>query len=236
MQHDAALPARIAAWVRAVVPAGVAVAVDHVLPSAPFDAVEAEAVAGSVAVRRAAFATGRRLARAALAELGCAPASLPPDCDGVPCWPPGFIGTISHADGLCIALAGRAGGLLGVGIDLERADRVVPALAPRICRADEYDQGDMAAIALWFAAKEAVFKAYFPTTRCLLGFQDIRVAMAPARDRFEARLVAPGRPSLDGRRAFEGCLATFGRHVVAAAWVAGEGGEVSARRGCAEAA
>jgi enterobactin synthetase component D len=213
--HDPALPARIAAWVRAVAPACVAVAVDRVGPAAPFDAAEAAAVARAGALRRDSFATGRRLARAALAELGAMPASLPSDPDGVPRWPAGFTGSISHADGLCIALAGRADGPPGLGVDLERAARVVPGLARQICRADEAGRADVADLALWFAAKEAVFKACFPATRRLLGFHDVHVAIAPGRDRFVARLEAGARTTLGGS------LARFGPHVVAAVWPAG---------------
>ncbi len=218
--HDAALPARIAAWVRSVAPARVAVAVDRVGPAAAFDAAEAAVVARAGAGRRDTFATGRRLARAALAELGAMPGSLPADDDGVPRWPAGFMGSISHADGLCIAVAGQAGDLAGIGVDLERAERVVPALARRICRVDESNPGDAAVLALRFAAKEAVFKAYFLSTRCRLGFQDVHVAIAPASDRFEARLACAARPALGTRRAFDGRLARFGHHVVAGVCVA----------------
>src|ERR1700722_6775796 len=116
-KHDA--PADIAAWIAAAAPEGTAGAVDRISPSAPFDAAEEAAIARAVPRRRAEFATGRRLAREALARLGCLAASLPPDSAGMPQWPTGFVGTISHSGQLCVAVVGRAHNLLGIGIDLE---------------------------------------------------------------------------------------------------------------------
>jgi 4'-phosphopantetheinyl transferase EntD len=219
-RHDAALPAQIEARLRAMVPLGTAVAVDLIGPAAPFDAVEAEAVARAIPARRDSFATGRRLARGALTQLGCNPSGLPPDGDGVPCWPEGFLGSISHSDNLCIALAGREAELAGIGVDIERTGRVRPGLARHICRPDETDA--QMPIALRFVAKEAFIKACFPRTRCLLGFQEVRID-ASGPDGFEVR-VAHGRPALQSVHnltgGFIGRFALFAQHAAAAVWVA----------------
>jgi 4'-phosphopantetheinyl transferase EntD len=73
---------------------------------------------------------------------------------------------------------------------------------------------------LRFVAKEAFFKAYFPTTRAFLDFQDVRVAVNPANDRFKACLMEASRPSLCGARTFVGRFATLGSHIVAVACIA----------------
>ena len=138
-KHDA--PADIAAWIAAAAPEGTAGAVDRISPSAPFDAAEEAAIARAVPRRRAEFATGRRLAREALARLGCLAASLPPDSAGMPQWPTGFVGTISHSGQLCVAVVGRAHNLLGIGIDVEEIGPMQPGLASMICRPDENDMG-----------------------------------------------------------------------------------------------
>jgi 4'-phosphopantetheinyl transferase EntD len=216
-------PKRIAAWIAATTPEGTAVAVDRIGPSAAFDAGEEAAIARAVTRRRDEFTTGRRLAREALARLGCVATSLPPDSDRVPRWPEGFVGTISHAGGLCVALVGRARDLVGIGIDIEETARLQPGLTPLICRPDEIDLdetgGTVDQTLLRFVAKEAFFKAYFPTTRAFLGFQDVRVAVNPASDHFKARLMEPRR-SLYGARTFLGRFATLGSHIVAVAWIA----------------
>ena len=217
-------PKRIAAWIASIAPEGTAFAVDRIGPSAVFDGAEQAAVAWAVARRRDEFATGRRLAREALARLGCVAAGLPPDPDRVPRWPQGFVGTISHSDGLCVALVGRARHLIGIGIDIEKTTWMQPGLASLICRPDEtgLDEtgGAVDPTLLRFVAKEAFFKAYFPATRGLLDFQDVRVTVDPATDRFEARLMKPGSPSLRGVRSFVGRYATLGSHVVAGVWIA----------------
>src|ERR1700759_4264312 len=97
-------PTLIAAWIAAAAPEATAVAVDRISPSAPFDSAEEAAVARAVPRRRAELARGRPLAREALARLGGLTASLPPDSDGVPQWPTGFVGTISHAGEMCAAV------------------------------------------------------------------------------------------------------------------------------------
>ena len=215
---------RIAAWIASTAPKGTAAAVDRIGPSAVFDAAEQAAIARAVVRRRDEFTTGRRLSREALARLGCAAAGLPPDPDGVPRWPEGFVGSISHSGGVCAALVGRARDLVGIGIDIEESVQMRPGLASLICRRDETDRGETAGAVdltlLRFIAKEAFFKAYFPATRSFLDFQDVRVAVDPATDRFEVRLMEPSSPSLGGARAFVGCFAMLGRHVVAGMWIA----------------
>jgi 4'-phosphopantetheinyl transferase EntD len=216
-------PERIAAWIAAAAPEGTAVAVDRIAPSAPFDAAEEAAIARAVPRRRAEFVTGRRLAREALARLGCLAASLPPDSDRMPQWPMGFVGTISHSGQLCIALVGRAHNLLGIGIDVEEVGVMQPGLASMICRPDETDMngicGAVDLTLLRFVAKEAFFKAYFPATRAFLDFQDVRVAIDRASDCFEAHLMEPSRPSLCGSRVFSGRFVMLGGYIVAGIWI-----------------
>jgi 4'-phosphopantetheinyl transferase EntD len=215
---------RIAAWLAAVAPDGTAAAVDRVGPSAAFDAEEEAAVARAITRRRDEFTTGRRLAREALARLGCVAVGLPPDPDRVPRWPDGFVGTISHSGGLCVALVGRARDFVGIGIDIEETEPMEPGLTSLICRPDEADCKENTGVVdltlLRFVAKEAFFKAYFPATRGFLDFQDVRVSVNPASDRFEARLMKPSSPSLYGSREFVGRFATLSSHVVAAVWIA----------------
>ncbi|MER9439203.1 4'-phosphopantetheinyl transferase superfamily protein [Mesorhizobium sp. M0618] len=216
-------PARIAAWIEARAPQQTAVAVDRIMPGRAFDTAEELPVARAVASRRDEFATGRRLAREALGRLGCAPASIPPDADRVPVWPEGFLGTISHAGGLCVAHVGRTCNLVGLGIDIESTSRLEPALATAICRIDEHTlDGTNEAInpfLLRFVAKEAFFKAYFPAARSFLEFHDVRVEIDSRRGLFEARLMHSDKPALEGARAFVGCFESFGTHVAAAVWI-----------------
>ena len=179
-------------------------------------------MAEAVTLRRAEFTTGRRLAREALARLGAIEVSLPPDCDRVPQWPEGFVGSISHSGGLCAALVGRAADFVGIGIDIERTTCVDPELKPLICRPDEInlDISDGASSTLLrFVAKEAFFKAYFPPTRSFLDFLDVNVSLDRGGDCFEVRLMKANSPSVCGSRTFAGRLAALGDYAVAAVWI-----------------
>ena len=221
--HEYDAPEGIVAWVSAIAPDGTAFAVDRIGSSVPFDAAEEAAVAMAVDHRRDEFHTGRRLAREALAQLGCPATSLPPDGDRVPRWPTDFVGTISHSRELCVALVGRASQYVGIGIDIEKIARIEPGLEPLICRTDELELErtgwTVDQTSLRFVAKEAFFKAYFPATRTFLEFLDVRVVLDPASARFEALLMEPGSPSLYGSRAFAGHFATLGGHIAAAVWI-----------------
>ena len=215
---------RIADWVVACAPKETAVVVDCIGRSAAFDAEEERAIARAITRRRDEFTTGRRLARQALSRLGCVAVGIPSDPDRVPQWPDGFVGTISHSGGLCAALVARASNFVGIGLDIEEITRIQPEMRSLICRPDETDCDETSGVVdltlLRFVAKEAFFKAYFPAIRTFLDFRDVKVSVNPTRDRFEARLMKPNSPSLDGSRAFDGRVAAFGSHVAAAVWIA----------------
>lgn len=211
----------VATWALATAPIGTAVAVDLIGPSAVVDVEERAAIAKAVRRRRAEFSTGRRLAREALARLGCSAVSLPPDPDRVPRWPYGYTGSISHSGELCVAVVGRTGDFAGIGLDIEEASRVQPDLAPLICRPDEV-AGDFCQkndLLCRFVAKEAFFKAYFPSTRAFLDFQDVRITASHVDGRFTAELMKPWSPSLYDRRTFHGHFAVIGNYMAAGVWI-----------------
>ncbi|MEM6846531.1 MAG: 4'-phosphopantetheinyl transferase superfamily protein [Pseudomonadota bacterium] len=173
---------------------------------------EEEAVARAVPVRQTEFRAGRTFARAALAHLGASQAAIPRAADRRPLWPTGVVGAITHSRHIAAAIAARSDHYLGLGVDLEPATPLDSALYRMIGRPQE--QGGLAQpvhtgtgtvdrAKLVFAAKEAVFKAYYPLTRHFLDFQDATVGVDPD-GRFTAVLVAnvppvPGHPVLHGR-------------------------------------
>ncbi len=124
--------------------------------------------------RLAEFAQGRMHARKALARLGLANACIPVASDRAPVWPEGFVGSISHvpADrarklpGQVIAVAARTTECSGVGVDLERTDRLLPEHWSAFMTERELHsiamlcvpQRNAFAHCLW-SAKEAVMKA-----------------------------------------------------------------------------
>ena len=124
--------------------------------------------------RLAEFAQGRMHARAALAQLGLASACIPVATDRSPVWPEGFVGSISHvpADpaqkwpGRVIAVVARTTDCSGLGVDLERTDRLLPEHWSVFMTERELHTSAMLCVTrrnvfahgLW-SAKEAVMKA-----------------------------------------------------------------------------
>ena len=187
---------------------------------------ERDALARATAARRREFATGRDCARRALARLGASPVALPPDADGLPRWPPGFTGSISHGGGLCCAAVARTSDVAALGIDVERIVPFEPSLARRVCRADERARIvrmpglDGYWPNLVFSAKEAVYKCLSPRFGCFLEFEDVGLAFtiesAAGHGRFRVVDAMPGRWE-GAARALEGRWLIAGDHIFASA-------------------
>lgn len=149
------------------------------LPSADWDALPSEERAlvspKAKAKRRHEFAMGRQAARTALARLSLPPAIILKGANGEPVWPTGLVGSISHKNDLAAALVGSADHCPGVGLDLETvAGAIHPRLPDRICHPEELSGIDSeATVKAIFSAKEAVYKAAFPTVRQTVEFRSV---------------------------------------------------------------
>jgi 4'-phosphopantetheinyl transferase EntD len=80
---------------------------------------EAAIVARAVERRKDEFATIRRCARIALAELGVPPGPILPGVRGAPVWPAGIVGSMTHCVGYRAAAVARSAsaGVAGLGFD-----------------------------------------------------------------------------------------------------------------------
>ncbi|MES2143159.1 MAG: 4'-phosphopantetheinyl transferase superfamily protein [Pseudomonadota bacterium] len=173
----------LVAALRLAVPAGIALASDDPRAGA-HGLLHGETLDHAVPKRLAEFAAGRRAARAAMGLLGVPASAIPHGPDRAPQWPNGVVGSISHTDGLCVALVGRSDDWVGLGLDVEVEDDrgLDAALWPEILRAEELAAiralpsaaRGSAAMAV-FVAKEAVYKAQYPTSRTLIDFQALTV-------------------------------------------------------------
>ena len=135
-------------------------------------------------VRRAEFLAGRLALRRAQRQMGVDPFPVLPGHDRAPIWPPGLVGSLSHAGRLAVAVLCRAGPQVFIGVDLEddaplNADLQDIILLDEERRAIHHhpDAGRMAK--LIFACKEAIYKAQYPVTEVLFGFDRVRVEVYP---------------------------------------------------------
>ncbi len=179
-------------------PAGTAVATVVIDTNRePVRPAEAATVARAIPARQAEFAAGRAAARTALRALGQPPVAIPAGANREPLWPAGVSGSIAHAAGIAVA-ALRHGAPLG--LDIESDQQLKADLWPLICSPAELealpamDRGRH--VARVFSAKEAAYKAQFPATGTLLGFDAMTVRLSATG--FVARLMRAVGPFARG--------------------------------------
>jgi len=156
------------------------------------------------------FRHGRTCARQALARLGAGEHDIPIGASREPVWPTGVVGSISHAGSAAAAVVAWASSIASLGLDLEPATALEPALVPRICRPDEIDciassrYGAGTAAKMVFSMKEASYKALWPVLRCFLDFHDIELVLDEPLAMFQVtsrtgRLPAEMAARIEGR-------------------------------------
>jgi 4'-phosphopantetheinyl transferase EntD len=154
---------------------------------------ETSLVASARQVRRNIFAAGRAAAREAFGRLGAPPCSIMAYAAGDPIWPADLVGSISHTESKAIAVTARARFIRELGLDIEADAALEPDLIAIVSRPDEKEEDDnlssrgIDAAKLRFVAKEAAYKAIFPTRRTFIDFQEARVTFQ-ASDRFNVTL------------------------------------------------
>lgn len=160
-------------------------------------------VAGAVAKRRAEFRAGRHCAGRVLAQLGMRAELVGIGPQRQPLWPQGVVGSITHCQGYCAAVAGLEKDVSAVGIDVEENTPLDPDLMELVCTAEErlwLEQTPWNGEArrwgkLLFCIKEAVYKAYFPRHGTFVDFQQATVTLNPGGQGFQTQL----RLGPDGR-------------------------------------
>jgi 4'-phosphopantetheinyl transferase EntD len=145
---------------------------------------ELRCVESAVQKRQSEFAAGRVCARRSLAALGFVESPLLVAPQRAPLWPQGAVGSITHTDGYCVAVAGLARSFSGIGVDAEFLGHVKPALWRHVFRAEEIarlellsESRQIETATVMFSAKEAFYKCQFAVTHAWLGFEDVTVGV-----------------------------------------------------------
>src|SRR5271167_2328748 len=123
--------------------------------------VEAQGIERAVARVRRASGAGRDLARTLCGQLGVSVTDIPRSSRRYPVWPSGLVGSITHDDEFAAVVVGPSATFLGIGIDIEPAENLLPDLSQSLGSAGELaDFSDLRFGAkVLFSIKEAVFKA-----------------------------------------------------------------------------
>ena len=147
--------------------------------------------------RLRAFATGRTLAYQALESLGEPNLKILRGTNGEPLWPTGYVGSITHKSGSCIAVAATTRLVSGLGIDLETDEPLDAQLWRKLANAAELDQSaiypDLSIgnfVNVLFSAKESVFKCQsLVTGRHDLNHRQICLTFARRSQSFTGQIV-----------------------------------------------
>jgi 4'-phosphopantetheinyl transferase EntD len=195
---------KTALLIDALVPASAGAETSLDAPESSMFPIEAAVVANAASGRRREFATVRHCARQALQRIGVPTLPILPDADGVPQWPDGVVGSLTHCSGYRGAIVARSEQLHAIGIDAEPHAELAAPARDLVLRGEERARLRKAAGAnpemhwdrILFSAKEAVFKAWFPLTRRWLDFADVSTTVDPDGT-FAARVLVRGAPALD---------------------------------------
>lgn len=145
----------------------------------------------AVLKRRLEFAAGRHAARVALRTLGRTPMAIGKGDFGQPLWPEGVLGSITHTEHLALALTTTDSNANGIGLDLELVKRFRPDLAEAVLTPSELEKCERQIdLAAYFSAKEATYKAIFPTLGKVVGFQDVELSFTNNGKCFSAAAVS----------------------------------------------
>ena len=123
-----------------------------------------------------ASGAARAVARDLMARAGHAPAPIPRAAFGMPLFPFGLIGSLAHDEAVAVAALASASPGLSLGIDVEPLEALPEEIAGLVhMPGDVLPAGLDPALAarLLFSAKEAVYKAAFPLSGVVLGYEHI---------------------------------------------------------------
>lgn len=171
-------------------------------------------IARAVIKRRTEYLAGRICCKHVLETLGITQEVGTAYPEREPVWPAGVAGSISHCGSSAIAVitTERHG---HVGIDIEEVNNsLIEAHADAFTTPEERQRVRGAAdLLVIFSAKEALFKALYPTLKKYFGFECARVSIL-SETRFSVELtcsLGPGFPayrSWTGQYCLDACVVT----------------------------
>ncbi len=152
------------------------VADDEMWQTALRDA-EEKLIEGAIDKRCREFRAGRHAAHQALVELNAPDIPILRGERREPLWPTGYVGSIAHCRGLCIAASAKDSEIAGIGLDVEPLMPLPQGTEGYIhTQSDAFllqESGEPLPERLIFSAKESLYKCYYPLVGRFFGFQSV---------------------------------------------------------------
>jgi 4'-phosphopantetheinyl transferase EntD len=152
----------------------------------------------AVKKRRDEFLLGRAACNSALKSIGIKnPAPVLKGPSSEPLWPRGIIGALSHCQGMAVCAVCHDDMLKGLGVDIEELAGEMPQdVIKLICTKQEIEwiSGELYKMKMIFSAKEAAFKAFFPSVKMYMDFKDAELKWNEKKSVFDARLLKGYEP------------------------------------------
>ncbi|MEV0712947.1 4'-phosphopantetheinyl transferase Npt [Nocardia aurea] len=171
---------------------------------------EEHLIAKSVDKRRRDFIGARYCARQALEQLGEPAVAIGKGERGMPLFPRGIVGSLTHCDGYRAAALAHKLRFRSVGIDAEPHGALPEGVLDSVSLPQEREWLGAASTGLHldrllFCAKEATYKAWFPLTLRWLGFEDAHISFTvdelsddAGSGTFHSALLIPGQTTDGG--------------------------------------
>lgn len=156
----------------------------------------------AVKKRRDEFFLGRAACNAALRSIGIEnPGPVLKGPSSEPLWPGGILGALSHCPGIAVCAVCHDNMLRGLGIDIEELAGDMPQDVFRlVCTGKEMEWvgNELYKMKMIFSAKEAAFKAFFPSVKMYMDFNDAELQWNDKKAAFDARLLKKYIPFEEG--------------------------------------
>ena len=139
------------------------------------------------------YRASRYCARALLEVMGIYQFPLLKSAEGMPIWPTGIVGSISHSGGLCIAVAASIDTYIqSIGIDIETAAPLSRGTLDVVCTKEEIARLETIGEPLFFgkiifSIKESIFKFFYPLYQQWIGFKDATVYLDLIENEFSVK-------------------------------------------------
>ncbi len=146
-------------------------------------------------VRLQGYTSGRLCAHLVQEMLGLAPSAIGRE-KRAPIWPATSVGSITHSEQTAGAIASIQH--QGVGIDIETLGRVDEAMYRVLFT--EQEQQDLQTLnadadTILFSAKEAIYKATYPTGRKFIGFREVQLDVDESARTFRVSYLGDHEPN-----------------------------------------